>query len=35
LVGVKLTAQAQPVTEPASNGNAHAPTQHRLAFAAR
>ena len=35
LVGVKLTAQAQPVTEPASNGNAHVPTQQRLAFAAR
>ena len=35
LVGVKLTAQAQPVAEPASNGNAHAPRQQRLAFAAR
>ena len=35
LVGVKLTAAAQPLTEPASNGNAHTPTQQRLAFAAR
>lgn len=35
LVGVKLTAPAQPVTEPASNGDAHAPRQQRLAFAAR
>jgi chromosome segregation protein len=35
LVGVKLTAPAQPVTEAASNGDAHAPTQRRLAFAAR
>jgi chromosome segregation protein len=35
LVGVKLTAQAQPLAEPASNGNAHAPRQQRLAFAAR
>jgi chromosome segregation protein len=35
LVGVKLTAAAQPLTEPASNGNAHAPRQQRLAFAAR
>ena len=35
LVGVKLTAPAQPVTEPASNGGEHAPTQRRLAFAAR
>jgi chromosome segregation protein len=34
LVGVKLTAPAQPVAEPASNGDAHAPRQ-RLAFAAR
>jgi chromosome segregation protein len=35
LVGVKLTAAAQPVAEPASNGDAHAPRQQRLAFAAR
>ena len=40
LVGVKLTAAAQPLAEPssngpASNGNAHAPRQQRLAFAAR
>ena len=35
LVGVKLTAPAQPVTEPASNGDAHAPRRQRLAFAAR
>jgi chromosome segregation protein len=35
LVGVKLSAPAQPVTEPASNGDAHAPRQQRLAFAAR
>ena len=35
LVGVKLSAPAQPVAEPASNGDAHAPRQQRLAFAAR
>src|SRR6266511_4022732 len=36
LVGVKLTAPPpQPVTEAASNGGAHAPTQRRLALAAR
>ena len=35
LVGVKLTAPAQPVTEAASNGGEHAPRQRRLAFAAR
>jgi chromosome segregation protein len=35
LVGVKLTAPAQPVTEAASNGGAQAPTQRHLAFAAR
>jgi len=35
LVGVKLTAPAQPVTEAASNGDAHASTQGRLALAAR
>jgi len=35
LVGVKLTAPAQPITEAASNGGEHAPTQRRLAFAAR
>jgi len=35
LVGVKLTAPAQPVTEPASNGGEHAPRQRALAFAAR
>jgi chromosome segregation protein len=35
LVGVKLTAPAQLVTEPASNGGEHAPRQQRLAFAAR
>jgi len=35
LVGVKLSAPAQPVTEAASNGDTHAPRQQRLAFAAR
>jgi hypothetical protein len=35
LVGVKLTAPAQPVAEAASNVGEHAPTQRRLAFAAR
>jgi chromosome segregation protein len=35
LVGVKLTAPAQPIAEPASNGDAHLPRQQRLAFAAR
>jgi chromosome segregation protein len=36
LVGVKLTAPAQTVAEPAPNGDAHAPRQQqRLAFAAR
>jgi chromosome segregation protein len=35
LVGVKLTAPAQAATEAASNGDAHAPRQQRLAFAAR
>ena len=35
LVGVKLTAPAQPVTEATSNGGEHAPRQQRLAFAAR
>jgi chromosome segregation protein len=35
LVGVKLTAPAQPVSEAASNGGAQAPTQRHLAFAAR
>jgi chromosome segregation protein len=35
LVGVKLTAPAQPAAEPASNGGTQAPTQRRLAFAAR
>jgi len=35
LVGVKLTAPAQPVTEAASNGGEHAPTPRRLAFATR
>jgi chromosome segregation protein len=35
LVGVKLTAPAQPVPEAVSNGDAHAPTQRHLAFAAR
>jgi chromosome segregation protein len=35
LVGVKLTAPAPPVTEPASNGDVHAPRQQRLAFASR
>jgi len=36
LVGVKLSAPAQSVTEAAaSNGGAHAPRQQRLAFAAR
>jgi chromosome segregation protein len=35
LVGVKLTAPAQPIVEAASNGGAQAPTQRHLAFAAR
>jgi chromosome segregation protein len=35
LVGVRLTVPAQPVPEVASNGDAHAPTQRRLALAAR
>jgi chromosome segregation protein len=35
LVGVKLTAPAQPVTEAASNGGERAPRQQRLALAAR
>ena len=35
LVGVKLTAPAQPVTEAASNGGQQAPTQRRLALAMR
>ncbi len=35
LVGVKLTAPAQPVTEAASNGGEQVPTQRRLALAAR
>ena len=35
LVGVKLTAPAQPLTEAASNGGIQAPTQRHLAFAAR
>ena len=35
LVGVKLSAPAQPVSEAASNGGEHAPTQRRLAFAVR
>jgi chromosome segregation protein len=35
LVGVKLSAPAQPVSEPASNGDAHPPRQQRLAFATR
>jgi chromosome segregation protein len=35
LVGVKLTAPAQPVTEAASNGGENAPRERRLAFAAR
>jgi chromosome segregation protein len=35
LVGVKLAAPAQPVTEAASNGGAQVPTERRLAFAAR
>jgi chromosome segregation protein len=35
LVGVKLTAPPQPVSEAASNGGEQAPTQRRLAFAAR
>jgi chromosome segregation protein len=35
LVGVKLTAPAQPVAEAASNGGAQAPAQPRLAFAMR
>src|SRR6478672_11487305 len=35
LVGVKLSAPAQPVSEAASNGEAQAPTQRRLAMATR
>ncbi|MFL6553264.1 MAG: hypothetical protein ACJ8LV_07855, partial [Chthoniobacterales bacterium] len=35
LVGVKLAAPAQPLSEPASNGGAQLPTQRHLAFAAR
>lgn len=35
LVGVKLTAPTQPVTEAASNGGEQVPTQRRLALAAR
>ena len=35
LVGMKLTAPAQPVTEAASNGGTQAPIQRHLAFAAR
>ncbi len=35
LVGVKLTAPAQPVAEAASNGGAQLPAQRHLAFAAR
>ena len=35
LVGVKLTAPVQPVTEAASNGGENAPRERRLAFAAR
>jgi chromosome segregation protein len=35
LVGVKLTAPAQPVTEAASNGDEQAPRQRHLALAAR
>src|SRR5512132_1795945 len=35
VVGVKLTVPAQTVTEAASNGGTPAPTQRRLAFAAR
>src|SRR5258705_2517007 len=35
LVGVKLTAPAQAVTEAASNGEAQVPTQRRLAMATR
>jgi hypothetical protein len=35
LVGVKLTAPAQPVTEAASNGGEQAPNQPRLALAMR
>jgi chromosome segregation protein len=35
LVGVKLTAPAQPVTEAASNGGTQPPAQRHLAFAAR
>jgi chromosome segregation protein len=35
LVGVKLTAPAQPVAEAASNGGEQVPTQRRLALAAR
>jgi chromosome segregation protein len=35
LVGVKLTAPAQPVTEAASNGGEQLPSQRRLALAAR
>ena len=35
LVGVKLSAPAQPVTEAPSNGGEHAPRQRHLAFVAR
>jgi chromosome segregation protein len=35
LVGVKLTAPAQPVAEPASNGGEQVPRQRRLALAGR
>jgi chromosome segregation protein len=35
LVGVKLTAPPQTVTEPASNGGEQAPAQRRLALATR
>jgi len=35
LVGVKLTARAQPVTEAASNGGQPSPSQRRLALAMR
>jgi chromosome segregation protein len=35
LVGVKLSAPAQPLSEPASNGGAQLQTQRHLAFAAR
>jgi chromosome segregation protein len=35
LVGVKLTAPAQPVSEAASNGGEQTPRQQRVAFAAR